>query len=228
MTNPAPAPTASFGKKLFVFIAIIGLFAAAVFLMPSTKTNLAYEAIADLRESKPAPLSGALSQLLADNREKVVPTQPHPLLNKLAPDFTLKDVDGNDVALSSLTARGPVVVVFYLGYWCDHCVSQLFGLQEDGQYFDELGSTVVAISNDPTELTRQRYKEYGAFRYPVLSDPDRTVAQKYGVYTAPSDGRKEWEAHGTFVVGRDGIVKGAATGKKPFTHNPTLLEAIKN
>lgn len=34
-----------------------------------------------------------------------------------APDFTLQDTDGNDVALSDLLQQGPVVLGFYRGRW---------------------------------------------------------------------------------------------------------------
>jgi hypothetical protein len=34
-----------------------------------------------------------------------------------APDFTLPDQDGNPVTLSSFRGRGPVLLVFYRGFW---------------------------------------------------------------------------------------------------------------
>ena len=34
-----------------------------------------------------------------------------------APDFTLNDQNGNAVALSALTARGPVVMSVFRGFW---------------------------------------------------------------------------------------------------------------
>jgi peroxiredoxin len=190
------------------------------------KENLAEMAQMDLRETKPMPLSGTLTQLIESNREKLVATQAHPLLGKPAPDFTLKDADGNDVRLSEKLKKGPVVLVFYLGYWCDHCVSQLFGLNEDYNYFRETGAEVLAVSSDPIQLTQERYAEYGRFKFPVLTDPDHLIAQKFGVYAPAGEGRKEWEIHGTYVINSQGIIIWAQTGKKPFTGNPTLLTEL--
>jgi hypothetical protein len=34
-----------------------------------------------------------------------------------APEFSLPDSDGKTVKLSDYTARGPVVVIFYRGFW---------------------------------------------------------------------------------------------------------------
>ncbi|MBK8235858.1 MAG: redoxin domain-containing protein [Deltaproteobacteria bacterium] len=36
---------------------------------------------------------------------------------EVAPEFTLPDADGNPVSLAQLRSRGPVVLVFYRGWW---------------------------------------------------------------------------------------------------------------
>ncbi len=45
------------------------------------------------------------------------------------PDFTLPDPKGNDVQLSQLLQKGPVVLSFYRGAWCPYCNLELRGLQ---------------------------------------------------------------------------------------------------
>ena len=73
-----------------------------------------------------------------------------------APNFTTRGAVAGKiftVQLAKELKKGPVVVVFYLGYYCNHCVSQLFDLNEDVRYFHELGAEVIAISADPPELT---------------------------------------------------------------------------
>jgi peroxiredoxin len=176
-----------------------------------------------LRGRKAEPLSGPLQTLLADAAKPRVPTQPHPLLGHPAPAFGLPDVDGQPASLEGFLARGPVVLVFYYGYSCNHCVSQLFDLNEDLKYFRELGATVVAVGPDAPERTRAKYAEFGAFGYPVLSDADRHVAARYGLYRPKLGEAKEWQAHGTFVLDRRGVIRWANTGDEPFTGNVTLL-----
>jgi peroxiredoxin Q/BCP len=179
-----------------------------------------------LREHKPEPLSGPLRGLLADPTKPRVATERHPLLGQPAPPFTLADADDTPTALDDLLARGPVVLVFYYGYSCDHCVSQLFDLNEDRRYFAELGATVVGVSPDAPAHTRAKYAEYGPFAIPVLSDPDHTAAMRYGVYRPAVGDAKAWKAHGTFVIGRDRRVHWANTGPEPFTGNVTLLAEL--
>ncbi len=187
-------------------------------------TDLAQEARDDLERRNYRPLSGSLESLLADQTYKSVPTQAHPLLGQLAPDFTLSDTDDKPVALSEKLKHGPVVLVFYYGYHCNHCVSQLFALNKDIEKFRELGATVLTVSADPSDQTRERFKQYGAFGFPVLSDPANAVAAKYGTY-APS--KKPGEdgdlMHGTFVIDRTGRVLWTNRGEGPFTENRTLL-----
>lgn len=170
------------------------------------------------------PPSAPLAALLADTAFQPVPTQAHPLLGQPAPAFTLTDTDGQPVPLSPGAGAEPVVLVFYYGYHCNHCVGQLFDLHRDVDRFRELGATVLAVSADPADLTRAGFQRYGAFAFPVLSDPTHAVAAAFGTF-AP--GRQAGEAghrmHGTFVIDRAGRVTWANRGDEPFTDTRTLL-----
>jgi peroxiredoxin Q/BCP len=132
-----------------------------------------------------------------------------------------------DWSLALRLKEGPIVLVFYYGYHCDHCVSQLFALDKDLGKFHELGVQVVAISADPPELTRERSKQYGAFGFPVLSDRGNKVAQKYETYIPnPAAGKEGDLLHGTFVLARNGQVAWVNRGDGPFTENRSLLHEI--
>ncbi len=118
------------------------------------------------------------------------------------------------------------MLIFYYGYRCNHCVSQLFDVQEDLALFRDLGCEVIAISADPPDLTSLRFKQFGEFTYLVLSDKDNQVAQAYGVFKPAAGTEKATQLHGTFVIGRDGIVHWAQLGNEPFTGNRTLLYEV--
>jgi peroxiredoxin len=220
--------------KAFAFVA--GLFALGFVYLgwvlfrpaPHTKpgTDLAGEVRAYLRERGVRPLSEPLQKLLSDAAGHDVPTQPHPLLGKKAPDFELEDPHGDKHTLRSYLNRGPVVLVFYYGYYCNHCVSQLFALDKDWPYFHELGAEVVALSPDPPADTRQRFRRYGEFKFPVLSDPKNAVAQCYGVFQPAESGKAENLDHATFVIDRDGTVRWAQRGDEPFTDDLALIREV--
>jgi len=176
-----------------------------------------------LRKKEVKPLSGPLEQLLADAAASHVKTQAHPLLNQPAPEFELPDQRGETWRLHEQVARGPVVLIFYYGYHCNHCVSQLFALHDDIQKFRELGAEVLAVSADPPEVTRDRFKQYGEFAFPVLTDPGNKVGQIFGVYQPATGKTAEDLQHGTFVIGRDGHIHWLHCANEPFTGNATLL-----
>jgi peroxiredoxin len=139
----------------------------------------------------------------------------------------LPDLKGQEWSLALGLKEGPIVLVFYYGYHCDHCVSQLFALDKDLAKFHELGVQVVAISADPPELTRERSKKYGAFGFPVLSDRENKVARKYETYIPNPAADKEGDlVHGTFVIAQNGQVAWVNRGDGPFTENRTLLHEI--
>lgn len=188
--------------------------------------HLANDARAYLRSEKPRPLFEPLHEILDDKHFQPQETQPHPLLGQIAPDFELSDDQGSKTSLRGTLKDAPVVLVFYYGYHCNHCVGQLFGLNEDLRRFVEMGTQVVAISADPPELTAKRFAEYGRFDFPVLSDADNRVAETYGVYQPQTEGKPEVKLHGTFVIDSDGTVLWCNSGNKPFLDNQTLLTVI--
>jgi len=167
-----------------------------------------------------------LRKLASGDESFVVATQNHPLLGHPAADFTLADHRDQPWSLRDQLARGPVILVFYLGYYCTACVHDLFELNADLDRFHTLGAEVVAVSGDPPELTRKRFERYGAFRFPVLSDPGHAVARSYGMFRPASAADAEKLLHGTFIIGRDDTVHWVNDGDMPFRGSMTLLRQL--
>jgi peroxiredoxin len=166
----------------------------------------------------------ALLRAVADPASELrVQSQEHPLRDWPAPLFTLSDQDGGAWSLTERLQRGPVVLVFYLNYGCDACVSRLFELNADIGLFQVLGAEIVAISNDPPELTQRRSQRYGAFVFPILSDPGHEVARAYGLYRPADVDEPERLLHGTFVIGDAGRVTWVQTGETPFAPDTATL-----
>jgi peroxiredoxin len=177
--------------------------------------------LADDRRS--APADEWLRELADPKGTFRVETQPHLLLHHAAPEFALEERRGQSWSLRGQIARGPVVLVFYLGYACNACVHDLFELNADLERFHSLGAEVVAVSGDTPGLTRQRFEQYGAFRFPVLPDPCHVVALSYGTFRPAKGSKPEELLHGTFLIGRDGQVHWVSCGDTPFRNNKALL-----
>jgi peroxiredoxin Q/BCP len=188
--------------------------------------NIRQDAQAYLDVVQKQPLTDGLSVILSDSSFQPSESQPAALLHQAAPDFSLPDHTSTTQQLSVLGKDRPVVVVFYLGYGCSHCVAQLLALDKDRHYFRELDADIVAISSDAPEHTSARYKEYGEFHFPVVADVDYSVSQKWGVYLPETAEKPEFMNHGTFIVDRSGKVIWGSIGKEPFLDNKTLLHVI--
>src|SRR6266516_8059946 len=67
-------------------------------------------------------------------------------INSKAPDFKGKDQNGKEINLKDLRKTGPVVLVFYRGYWCPYCNKYLKTLEDSLDQIKEKGAQLVAIS----------------------------------------------------------------------------------
>jgi peroxiredoxin len=185
--------------------------------------NIAMDAGAYLAVAKPQDLSGPLSKILDDSEFVRAEAESHPFIGQVPPDFTLPNSKGEQVSLHDLTARGPVVLVFYYGYNCSHCVAQLFGLQKDLSYLRELGAQVVALSADSPEKTAESFAKYGGFDFPVLADAENRIAAQYQVFTPAHADEEEDLKHGTFIIDKTGKVIFTNRGYQPFIDNKSIL-----
>ena len=193
-------------------------------LAPSGHVRNDAEAYLEVVQSK--KLTGGLAEILADRNFKPVESQPHAFLHKKAPEFDLPDVSGIQQKLTELSRDRPVVVVFYLGYGCSHCVAQLLALDNDLHYFSELDADIVAISSDSSKHTAEKYEEYGEFHFPILADVDYAASESWGVYKPATDDDPEFMNHGTFIVDGNGELIWGVQGTEPFLDNKTLLHVI--
>jgi peroxiredoxin len=102
------------------------------------------------------------------------------LLNAPAPEFAAKDQHGNEISLTSLKQKGPVVVVFYRGNWCPYCNGELKKLQDSLEFITATGATVVAISPEAADGVDETIKKTGA-SFSVLHDVSVKIAKAYDV-----------------------------------------------
>ena len=186
--------------------------------------DLLAKLLADDRRS--APADDWLRTLAGPQDTFRIETQRHPLLHHDAPNFTLLDHRGQPWKLQGHLSQGPIVLVFYLGYACNACVHDLFELNADLERFHSLGAEIVAVSGDAPGLTRNRFEQYGAFGFPVLSDPGHTVALSYDTFRPARTSKPDELLHGTFLVGRDGQVDWVSCGDTPFRNTKALLYEV--
>ncbi|NGO78592.1 peroxiredoxin [Streptomyces sp. YC504] len=95
-------------------------------------------------------------------------------------DFTLPDETGTPRTLSELLSQGPVVLFFYPAALTSGCTAEACHFRDLAAEFTAVGAQPVGISADPV-ARQQEFTERHGLGMPLLSDPDGTVREKFGV-----------------------------------------------
>jgi len=126
-----------------------------------------------------------------------------PSLNTQAPDFTLKDANGDDWRLSE--HRGKVVVLlFYPGDETPICTKQMCSVRDRWDDYVATGAEVVGISSDSVESHRKFAANHN-LPLRLLSDSDGTASNLYGARSL-IPGKV---ARSVFVIDAQGILRHA-------------------
>jgi len=118
-----------------------------------------------------------------------------------APDFTLKDGDGNDWKLSSQRGK-TVVLLFYPGDNTPVCTKQMCSVRDNWADYAATGAEVVGISTDTPASHKDFVAEHG-LPLTLLSDEKGRVSAKYSA--------KSWlpnrSARAVIVIDKTGVVR---------------------
>ena len=123
-----------------------------------------------------------------------------------APDFTLPDADGNDVALKDLRGRS-VIVYFYPAAMTPGCTKEACDFRDSLDSLAAAGYAVVGISPDkPAKLAK--FRDRDGVTFPLLSDEDKSVLEAYGAWGEKTMYGKKVTGviRSTFVVDPDGAI----------------------
>ncbi|HXQ59440.1 MAG TPA: thioredoxin-dependent thiol peroxidase [Acidimicrobiales bacterium] len=120
-----------------------------------------------------------------------------------APAFTLPDQDGRKVSLKDFAGR-QVVVYFYPADDTPGCTKEACQFNDNLKAFEKSDVVVIGISPDGAEKHVKFRNKYG-LAFPLLSDPDHKVMEKYGAYGEKTlYGKKTVGViRSTFLIGPD-------------------------
>lgn len=117
-------------------------------------------------------------------------TSPHPV----APDFTLPEIGGNVLQLSSL--RGKVVLLDFWATWCDPCREEIPHFVELQRKYGSDGLQIVGVSMDDSIDPVRPFAEKFHINYPVVMGNAKVGELYGGVLGLPI----------AFIIGRDGRI----------------------
>ena len=101
-------------------------------------------------------------------------------INSKAPDFKGKDQNGNEIALKDLRKKGPVVIIFYRGYWCPYCNKELQKLEDSLQLIKGKGAQLIAITPEKREGIAKTV-EKTKVSYSIITDDELKIMKAYDV-----------------------------------------------
>ena len=143
-----------------------------------------------------------------------------------APEFTLKDKNGNDVRLSDFIGKR-VVLYFYPKDNTPGCTRQACAFAGAYGQFQEKGAEVIGISRDGI-ASHVKFAEKHGLPFVLLSDPELEAIRAYGVW-------QEKKMYGkvsfgvvrtTFIIDENGIIERVMPKVKPDTNAAEILEFL--
>ena len=179
---------------LTVAVIIIAVVAVVYLFLPENNSTIAGE--------NTSTSAKAVSESAPTNTE-----------NPIAPDFALKDINGNLVKLSEYS--GKVVFVNFWATWCPPCRAEIPHFVELVEEFKD-DFIVLGISVDrPGDVAKvPGFAESYNINYPVLF-ADQQIGAYGNISSIPT----------TFVVDKQGYVKGKIVGARPKEEFKRIITA---
>ena len=143
-----------------------------------------------------------------------------------APDFTLNDKDGSPVSLSDFRGK-KVVLYFYPKDNTPGCTRQACAFAQSYEGFRARDVVVIGVSRD-SAASHRKFAEKYELPFLLLSDPERTAIEAYGVWQEKKLYGKVsmGVARTTYIIGGDGVIEKVMPKVKPDTNAAEILEYL--
>ena len=119
---------------------------------------------------------------------------------RLAPNFLLSDLDGNEIDLSNL--RGKTVIVNFWATWCPPCREEMPDIESLYQQYKNQGVEVIGIGMMENENRVREFVQKGNYSWTFTIDTKGDVARNYRVVAIPT----------SFFIDSQGIIRSIHRG----------------
>jgi peroxiredoxin len=133
-------------------------------------------------------------------------------IGKPAPDFTLTDLNDEDVTLSDF--KGKKVLLNFWATWCPYCVKEMPDLNK---LYNENKEDLVVIGIDVGEdiKTVNKFLKENNVDYPIVFDVNGRAALKYNAHISLPI---------SYIIDEEGIVKGSQLGMMNYEQMKSFIE----
>ncbi|KAM3096292.1 peroxiredoxin [Phormidesmis sp. 146-35] len=132
-----------------------------------------------------------------------------------APNFTVKDTQGNTVSLSDYAGK-PVVLYFYPKDDTPGCTKEACSFRDNYTQYLTRGITVLGVSMDD-EASHQQFTQKFSLPFPLLADTNGAITKAYDV-----DGGG-YSKRVTYVIDESGKIKQVFESIQTATHATDIL-----
>lgn len=145
----------------------------------------------------------------------------------MAPDFSLASDGGDPVRLTDLRGRR-VVLYFYPKDDTSGCTKEACGFRDALPEFDARGAVVLGVSPDDVD-SHEKFRDKYDLNFPLLADPDHSVAQAYGAWGKKKLYGREYEGilRSTFLIDPAGRIEKIYRKVKPAGHADEILAELR-
>jgi peroxiredoxin len=124
----------------------------------------------------------------------------------MAPDFTLKNTDMQDVTLSAFRGQKNVVLLFVPLAFTGVCTTELCSVRDTLNNYAKLNAEVLGISVD-SPFAQKAWKEKESLNFALLSDFNRQAVKDYGAMYDELLGLQGVAKRAAFVIDKEGKVQ---------------------
>ena len=142
-----------------------------------------------------------------------------------APEFTLSSSDGTKISLKELRGK-TIVLYFYPKDDTPGCTKEACAFR-DGYAQLKKKAVLLGVSPDSVE-SHERFRDKFKLPFPLLADPDKAVATKYGAFGEKMMYGKKVVGmiRSTFVIDGEGVVRKVFPRVRVDGHADKVLEAV--
>ena len=142
-----------------------------------------------------------------------------------APDFKLQGSDGKEYSLKQFAGKQAVVIAWFPKAFTGGCTAECKNMKENGDAIRKYDVAYFTASVDDAPLNK-KFAESLQVDYPILSDPDKKVAEAYGVVYTGRAVAERW----TFYIDKEGIIKEIDKGvqKRTETAGQDIADKVKS
>lgn len=146
---------------------------------------------------------------------------------KKAPNFKLKDQNGETISLDSFKGKN-VVLYFYPKDDTSGCTKEACNFRDEFPKFSKIDAVILGVSPDSIESHKKFAAKY-KLPFSLLSDEKKEVCEKFGVWQEKSMYGKKYMGvvRTTFIIDEKGIIKKIFPKVKVDDHNKEVMEALK-